>query len=227
MKKPIAVKINNEEEYRLAIEALDLAGFKWFFYPEEEHMSAKEQDSKEFCIIVDPTIYRLDYDRNTCVYCLESIDDSDCCNFLELSHFVDFFSSMTMCGFIEFLDSYSTETDEDEEDKSTITEYTDDKPIDVKDIWNMWKEKNETECVLCGSRMIEDVIGDPHKVKCRACGNVFYRDDEVYHPTHYTEGKHEVMDIIKEILTGEEYIGYLKGNIIKYSWRAGLKGESI
>ena len=87
-----------------------------------------------------------------------------------------------------------------------------------------WKMK-ELECRVCGSRLIDGITGAPYKVQCRACGNVFYRDDEIDHPNHYTEGKYEVIDIIRRTLTAEEYVGYLKGNIIKYSCRAGLKGD--
>lgn len=47
--------------------------------------------------------------------------------------------------------------------------------------------------------------------------------DVVEKPLHYNWLKKEVIEIIKDCLTPEEYIGYLKGNIIKYSLRAGLK----
>jgi hypothetical protein len=48
--------------------------------------------------------------------------------------------------------------------------------------------------------------------------------DNVNHPSHYTFYKKEVIDTIKESLSDEEFTGYLKGNIIKYRLRAGLKG---
>jgi len=44
-------------------------------------------------------------------------------------------------------------------------------------------------------------------------------------PKHYTKYKKEVIDIIKDCLTDEEFKGYLKGNIIKYRMRAGLKDD--
>lgn len=50
--------------------------------------------------------------------------------------------------------------------------------------------------------------------------------DPVNRPFHYNWLKKEVIDIIKDCLTEEEFKGYLKGNIIKYSLRAGLKANS-
>lgn len=45
--------------------------------------------------------------------------------------------------------------------------------------------------------------------------------------THY-KGAVEPLEVMAKILTKEEFIGFLKGNIIKYSYRAGRKvGESV
>jgi len=43
-------------------------------------------------------------------------------------------------------------------------------------------------------------------------------------PSHYKTGAIECIDAIKSALTEEEYRGYLKGNIIKYTWRERMKG---
>lgn len=43
--------------------------------------------------------------------------------------------------------------------------------------------------------------------------------DMVNHPNHYTSGKIEVIDIIEDQLTPEEYRGYIKGQVIKYTTR--------
>lgn len=48
--------------------------------------------------------------------------------------------------------------------------------------------------------------------------------DNVKHPEHYTSGKVEVIDYIKDKLTTEEYSGYCLGNVIKYVSRWRLKG---
>ena len=41
-------------------------------------------------------------------------------------------------------------------------------------------------------------------------------EDKVNHPSHYTSGKFEVIEYIKDQLTEEEFRGYIKGNLIKY-----------
>ena len=42
--------------------------------------------------------------------------------------------------------------------------------------------------------------------------------------THYEIWKDfEAIDIIQELLTHEEYVGFLKGNILKYQLRLGKK----
>lgn len=47
----------------------------------------------------------------------------------------------------------------------------------------------------------------------------------VDHPAHYNNGSIECIDGIKAALTKEEYIGFLKGNVLKYLWRCGSKGK--
>lgn len=48
--------------------------------------------------------------------------------------------------------------------------------------------------------------------------------DAVTSPTHYTTGEIECIDAIRSALTEEEFRGYCKGNILKYTWREKLKG---
>ena len=47
--------------------------------------------------------------------------------------------------------------------------------------------------------------------------------DAVNHPKHYTQGKIECIDFIKDMLTPEEYRGFIKGLIIKYIVRERIK----
>lgn len=47
--------------------------------------------------------------------------------------------------------------------------------------------------------------------------------DTVFNPKHYMQGSHECIDEIKAMLTPDEFRGFLKGNIIKYRYRANLK----
>lgn len=47
--------------------------------------------------------------------------------------------------------------------------------------------------------------------------------DTIFNPKHYMQGSHECIDEIKAMLTPDEFRGFLKGNIIKYRYRANLK----
>jgi len=44
--------------------------------------------------------------------------------------------------------------------------------------------------------------------------------------TYYDQGGIETIEIIKAKLTKEQFIGYLLGNIIKYSCRRNWKGQA-
>ena len=43
---------------------------------------------------------------------------------------------------------------------------------------------------------------------------------------HYVKMRVQPWDVMQSVLTHEEFIGFLKGNIIKYSMRQGLKPGS-
>lgn len=49
----------------------------------------------------------------------------------------------------------------------------------------------------------------------------FPKEDAVKKPSHYGQGSIECIDYIRDFLTEEEYIGYLRGNVAKYlhRWR--------
>ena len=54
----------------------------------------------------------------------------------------------------------------------------------------------------------------------------------IKNPSHYKinlkDGREvEVVDIIKAVLTEEEFKGFVKGNAIKYNLRAGKKGNEL
>ena len=38
-------------------------------------------------------------------------------------------------------------------------------------------------------------------------------------PLHYTNGAIECIDALRSMLSADEYIGFLRGNIFKYHWR--------
>ena len=50
------------------------------------------------------------------------------------------------------------------------------------------------------------------------------KNDTVNHPSHYTQGDIECIDAIKASMPISEFIGYLKGNALKYLWRYEGKG---
>lgn len=49
-------------------------------------------------------------------------------------------------------------------------------------------------------------------------------DDKVNNPRHYTNGELQCIQAIEAALTPEEFRGYCKGNVIKYTWREKYKG---
>jgi hypothetical protein len=48
-------------------------------------------------------------------------------------------------------------------------------------------------------------------------------DDYQIGGTHYRDMKVQPWNVMEAILTKEEYLGFIKGNIIKYSMRQGRK----
>lgn len=51
--------------------------------------------------------------------------------------------------------------------------------------------------------------------------------DPVNAPAHYRAGSpHETIKVLEAWLTPEQFEGYLRGNVIKYVSRAGLKGSA-
>ena len=51
--------------------------------------------------------------------------------------------------------------------------------------------------------------------------------DNVNSPPHYKSGEVECIDAIKASMPREQFIGYLKGNVIKYVWRLSYKGKPV
>ena len=51
-------------------------------------------------------------------------------------------------------------------------------------------------------------------------------NDNVNEPAHYTSGQIECIDAIKEALGDIGFMAYCKGNVLKYLWRAGKKGDA-
>ena len=51
-------------------------------------------------------------------------------------------------------------------------------------------------------------------------------NDAVNHPSHYCDGGIETIDYIRAKMSREEFIGYCKGNALKYISRAGKKAKN-
>ena len=52
-------------------------------------------------------------------------------------------------------------------------------------------------------------------------------NDPVSQPEHYRQGEIESIDAIKAALTPEEFRGFCKGNVLKYTWRERHKGQGM
>lgn len=76
---------------------------------------------------------------------------------------------------------------------------------------------------------LDDVYKGPTGYEDEAPIRKFLRDDvnslhdEVNSPSHYNTGKVECIDAIEAMLTHEEFLGYLRGNSLKYRWRFRYK----
>lgn len=46
-------------------------------------------------------------------------------------------------------------------------------------------------------------------------------------PSHYTQGSIECIDAIEAALGKEGFIAFLRGQVIKYNWRMGLKDAPL
>ena len=49
--------------------------------------------------------------------------------------------------------------------------------------------------------------------------------DEINSPVHYNTGSMETIDLIREGMSDDEFLGYLKGNILKYICRYRHKNK--
>lgn len=49
--------------------------------------------------------------------------------------------------------------------------------------------------------------------------------DLVNHPSHYTQNGIECIDAIKASMSRDAFLGFLKGNAMKYMWRYQHKGN--
>ena len=51
--------------------------------------------------------------------------------------------------------------------------------------------------------------------------------DMVNQPPHYTAGTVECIEAIESALGPEGFAAYCRGQVIKYTWRTGRKGDAV
>ena len=77
-----------------------------------------------------------------------------------------------------------------------------------------------TTCKECWKNAVKDIKfkDDIEKELIEAIKNqpIIVSDNVVNHPSHYTQGKYEVIDYIEDKLSKEELQGYCVGNVLKY-----------
>ena len=61
----------------------------------------------------------------------------------------------------------------------------------------------------------KELLGEPGK-----------KHDPVNHPSHYTQGPFECISALKSCLSPSEFLGFLRGNAMKYLWRAMAKTDA-
>ena len=93
------------------------------------------------------------------------------------------------------------------------------------------KSKDIAEAVGCKTTLVYAVLHAQKKVHMPTTEGVdidavHKKVDVVNHPPHYTDGGIETIDFIQAKLTQAEFIGYLKGNALKYGSRIGKKGDA-
>ena len=49
------------------------------------------------------------------------------------------------------------------------------------------------------------------------------RNKHVEHPDHYAHGEIECIDALRSALGRTEFLGFLRGNVMKYLWRYEMK----
>ena len=96
-----------------------------------------------------------------------------------------------------------------------------------------WTPHDGGECPVPGSALVH--VDIPGLSLCPAAADGFpwnrvkrYRIIRPKQPTspndHYRQGDIECIDAIRAALTDEEWRGFCKGNVLKYTWREKHKG---
>ena len=90
---------------------------------------------------------------------------------------------------------------------------------------HMEKEFNDIEELFQYLDKLTDTPDDAIVNNTRETKEV--RLDNVNHPAHYNKGTMECLDVIRACLSNSEFKGFLKGNVMKYMYRKGDKGDAL
>ena len=95
-----------------------------------------------------------------------------------------------------------------------------------------WDEPNDHP--LYGDKFVHDVYSlesetDDKNTSDNSLGSSYAEliNTMVDHPPHYNNGHVECIEAIEAMLTPDEFIGYLRGNSLKYRWRFRYKNKPI
>lgn len=95
-----------------------------------------------------------------------------------------------------------------------------------KKVWNLgiWCSTSNAEnlkdkCRLWERKSMKEYIDESEIIS----EEMKSLDDKVNQPNHYANFSIECIDAMQAMLSREEFIGYLRGNIFKYLWRYKLK----
>ena len=87
-------------------------------------------------------------------------------------------------------------------------------------------EKTMAKMIYYNEEEMRDVLNDLDDKDMDYSGafeSDIIEDDAVNNPPHYNKGGIECIDAIEAMLTHEEFVGYLRGNSLKYRWRFKYK----
>jgi len=100
--------------------------------------------------------------------------------------------------------------------------------LDTKtDTWSKdWKD--DDSAIFIAKWCNAGNAGDIHFLSISEWDEVEKRiSNDVNHPSHYTQGPVECIDAIASALGRDAFIEFLRGQVIKYMWRLGHKGDAL
>lgn len=92
----------------------------------------------------------------------------------------------------------------------TLSDFIEKNEGDVKIIWSRYTHPEELPFIDDEPlQSLNDQYAEIEKV----------RQDSINSPNHYADSTIECIDAMEAMMTPEQFIGYLRGNVFKYQWR--------